>query len=189
VLEVPKTFEVVSDVSDTEIGQVKPGQKALVTVAGETTPLRATITTIQPMASSSSGVEVYPVDALITTDPPDLYAGSSATVEIVTKDVSGVLTVPTGAVHTIGTRHIVDVLKNGKEVPVSVQIGAQGTTATQIVSGITAGEQVVLAKTTAALPGAQTNARRPFGGGGFGPGGFGGGGFGGGGFRPGGFGG
>jgi len=184
VLEVPKTFEVVSDVSDTEIGQVKPGQKALVTVAGETTPLPATITTIQPMASSSSGVEVYPVDALITTDPPDLYAGSSATVEIVTKDVSGVLTVPTGAVHTIGTRHIVDVLRNGKEVPVSVQIGAQGTTATQIVSGITEGEQVVLAETTAALPGASTNARRPFGGGGFGPGGFGGGGF-----RPGGFGG
>jgi len=184
VLEVPKTFEVVSDVSDTEIGQVKPGQKALVTVAGQTTPLPATITTITPMATSSSGVEVYPVDALITTDPPNLYAGSSATVEIVTKDVSHVLTVPTGAVHTIGTRHIVDVLRNGKEVPVSVQIGAQGTTATQIVSGITAGEQVVLAKTTAALPGASTNARRPFGGGGFGPGGFGGGGF-----RPGGFGG
>lgn len=184
VLEVPKTFEVVSDVSDTEIGQVKPGQKALVTVAGETTPLRATITTITPMATSSSGVAVYPVDALITTDPPDLYAGSSATVEIVTKDVSGVLTVPTGAVHTIGTRHVVDVLRNGKEVPVSVQIGAQGTTATQIVSGITEGEQVVLAETTAALPGASTNARRPFGPGGFGPGGFGGGGF-----RPGGFGG
>src|SRR5205807_104167 len=100
---------------------------------------------------------------------------------------SNVLTVPTSAVHTLGSRSVVNVLQGGKSIPHTVTTGATDAARTQITSGLTAGDQVVLANLSASLP--SSNSTRPGGAGGFGGGGFGGGGFGGGGFGGGGFGG
>jgi hypothetical protein len=102
-----------------------------------------------------------------------------------------VLTVPSSAVHTLGTASFVYELGQGKEVEHTVTLGAVGTTLTQITSGLKSGDKVVLANLAAKIPTAGTSTS-PFGGGLGGGGAFritGGGGLGGGGFGGGGFGG
>jgi hypothetical protein len=77
----------------------------------------------------------------------------------------------------VGTSSYVDLLKNGKEVQQTVTVGASGGTYTQIVSGLKAGQEVVIASLRSTVPssGSTTFGRGGFGGGaGFG-GGFGGG--------------
>ena len=89
-----------------------------------------------------------------------------------------VLTVPTSAVHNVGSRSFVNVLEGGKQVAHTVTTGATDPARTEITSGLNQGDQVVLANLNASLP--SGNTTRP-GGGGFGGFGGGGGGFGGGG--------
>jgi len=114
----------------------------------------------------------------------------SADASIIVLQHSDVLTVPSSAVHTLGTESFVYELKGGKEVEHTVGIGAVGTTLTQITSGLKSGTEVVLANLSVPLStGTSTSGGlgglggAGFGGGAgrFGGGGFGGGGFGGGG--------
>jgi hypothetical protein len=81
-----------------------------------------------------------------------------------------------------GTTAFVTVLKNGTATRTRVTTGAVGTLATQIVSGLTVGQTIVLADRAASLPANSSTSTRVFGtgGGGFagfggagGPGGFG----------------
>jgi hypothetical protein len=98
-------------------------------------------------------------------------------VAITLAKVSDAVTVPTSAVEGSGAASFVTVLRDGKPVLVRVTVGATGPVLTQITSGLTVGEQVILADMSTPLP---TNTN-PFaarglttGGGGFGGGGFGG---------------
>jgi hypothetical protein len=55
-----------------------------------------------------------------------------------------VLTVPSTAVHTSGTRTFVDEFVNGRNVRHDVRVGVVGTDVTHIVSGLSDGTQVVV---------------------------------------------
>ena len=83
--------------------------------------------------------------------------GAVASVALVTSSAQGVLAVPTSAVHTNGNRHTVEVLDKGKLTEVTVGVGTVGDTWTQVTSGLTAGQVVVLADLSEALPGSATD--------------------------------
>lgn len=178
------SFNVQASVTDAQIARIKVGDQAVITPNGSTQNVFGTVSQITPLATQSSGVATFPVTIAITGTPPGLFAGASAQVSIVVLQRSDVLTVPTSAVHTIGSRSIVNVLEGGKQVSHVVTTGATDAARTEITSGLSAGDQVVLANLNASVPGNTTN--RPGGGaggfGGFGGGGLGGGGLGGGGF-------
>jgi hypothetical protein len=87
-----------------------------------------------------------------------LFNGAGASVSITVGQVDGVLTVPSSAVKTVGSQSSVQVLTNGVPTTTAVTLGAIGNDLTQIVSGITAGQQVVIADLSAALPTATTTA-------------------------------
>lgn len=86
----------------------------------------------------------------------------------------------TGTGSTQGSRGIVVELKKGKLVPVLVTTGLSNGQFTEILSGLQAGDSVVISQTggttTSSSTGTGTGTRNGFGGGGFGGGGFGGGG-------------
>ncbi len=185
VLESPNSFEVSGQVSDTQISEVKLNQQALVTPAGQTTSLAGKVNQITPMATVTQGVATFPVNVLITQQSPDLYAGASATVQIIVKQATNVLTVPTSSVHSAGSFSFVDVLQSGKSVRKLVTLGASSGIYTEVTSGLQPGDEIIVANRSAALPSASNNfrANRAAGVGGFGgAGGF----VGGGGGRPGG---
>jgi hypothetical protein len=124
--------------------------------------------------TASSGSASYPVTIGLTSAAPTLFAGSDAEVAITLAKVSDAITVPTSAVEGAGAATFVTVMKAGKPVIVRVVTGAAGPVLTQVTSGLTVGEQVILADLGTPLP---TNTN-PFaarslttgGGGGFGGG-------------------
>ncbi len=180
------TWVVDATVSDTQISSINVGQQALVTPSTATAPLFGTVTSVADTATVTSGVASFAVVVSISQtqlgangqiiNASGLFAGASASVEVITKSVSGVLTIPTSAIHTVGSRSIVFVPSGTKEKPVVVTIGATGVPLTQITSGLKAGETVIIANRAIAAATTAGPVRGLFGGGG----GFGGGGFGGG---------
>jgi len=87
-----------------------------------------------------------------------LFNGAGVSVSITVGQVDGVLTVPSSAIKTVGSQSSVQVLTNGVPTTTAVTVGAIGNDLTQILSGVTAGQQVVIADLSAALPTATTTA-------------------------------
>lgn len=142
----PGQYEVSTTIGLSLIDQLEVGDETSVTVNGITTPLTGKVAAVGVLAiAATSGNVTYPVTILLDATAETLYAGSGASVTITLHRVADVLTVPTSAVHTAGGQHSVTVLTNGAEQTVVVQVGAVGTDLTQITSGLTAGQQVVLA--------------------------------------------
>jgi multidrug efflux pump subunit AcrA (membrane-fusion protein) len=169
VLLTPGAFGVTGSISDAQVAQITVGQRARVTPAGGGDTLDGHVTAVAPDATITSGVATYPVT--VTIDQPDssLRDGMSATVSIIVNEVVQVLTVPTSTVHTNATGSYVEVLNNGVEQQVTVTVGAADATRTQILSGVSNGETIVVAAISASAPTTTT-------GGGFGGGLLGGGG-------------
>lgn len=191
------SYVVNATVDDTEVGQVKIGDQAVIVADGSTTSVYGTVTSVALLASSSSSVPSYPVTIGVTGSPSGLYAGASATIDIIVKQLSNVLAVPTTALHFANGKTVVYKLVNGNQVTTTVTTGATSNGQTQILTGLSDGDQVVVpgVQRTAGSGGSGTTGRggiagiggggtgtfRGGGGGGFGGGGLGGGGFGGGG--------
>jgi HlyD family secretion protein len=166
--------EATTTVSVSDVGEIRVGQPATVTLDGSATPINGQVVAIGMLSSTSStGTASYPVTIGLAAGAPTLFAGSDAQVAITLAKVSDAITVPTSAVEGSGAATFVTVLTSGKPVLVRVVLGATGPVLTQVSSGLTIGEQVVLADMSTPLP---TNTN-PFaarglttGGGGFGGG-------------------
>ncbi|MGB7051776.1 MAG: HlyD family efflux transporter periplasmic adaptor subunit [Acidimicrobiales bacterium] len=195
----PGSFVVSTSVDVSDVPSVTVGQAAVVTPDSTNDPLQGKVTSIGLVGTSSDGSTSYPVTIdLNSSNGLQLTSGAEAEVAFVTKHVTNVTTVPSSAVRTIGTIHLLTRYENGKASTVRVTVGVVGDLLTQIQSGVSPGQKIVLADLNEALPGSNTSSTgttgRTLGGGGFGgasglggggfggAGGLGGGGFGGGGF-------
>ncbi|HEV7941919.1 MAG TPA: HlyD family efflux transporter periplasmic adaptor subunit [Solirubrobacteraceae bacterium] len=175
VLSDLSSMQLVVPMSESEIGQVKDGQPATVTIeALEGSKLAAEVTAISMLPTSNSGVVSYDVTFTLDQRIEGLRPGMSATAEVVVKQAEGV-NVPSSAI-TGGT---VTVLHEGKQVRRSVLTGLAGSTSTIVVSGLSAGEQVVLpaARSTSSTSSLLSRLGSRLGGSGLGGGAFRGGGF------------
>jgi macrolide-specific efflux system membrane fusion protein len=170
-------FVVTASVTASDLASVKKGLQAEITPAGAAKPVFGTVESVGLVAeSSTSGSSTFPVVIDVTGKVADVYAGSSADVSIVVKQLQDVLTVPTAAISNSNGKSTVTVVKNGKQHSTVVTIGAVYGPRTQITKGISAGDQVLVQ--TARFGGTttgRTGQQGGFGGGGFGGGGFGGG--------------
>jgi macrolide-specific efflux system membrane fusion protein len=156
--------------TESDVAKVKKGQQASATFdAMQGTRASGKVTEIDQTSTTSNNVVQYGVTVSLTDPPAGLRIGATATVQIVTASAQNVLYVPTAAVRTAGGQSTVTVLSGGKQVPKRVQTGVEGTQGTEIKSGLSEGDQVVIAITSGGT-----------GGGGFPGGGFPGGGLGGG---------
>jgi hypothetical protein len=81
----------------------------------------------------------------VTGDPTGLYAGSTADISIIVKQLNDVVEVPTAAITynpTSGQATVTEV-KGGKDVSVDVTVGEAALGETQITSGVSAGDSIV----------------------------------------------
>jgi multidrug efflux pump subunit AcrA (membrane-fusion protein) len=190
-------MQLVVPMAESSIGKVKVGQPATVTVqALPTEKLAAHVTSISLLPTSNSGVVSYQVTLKLDQLQSGLRDGMSATAQIVVSQAQGAISVPSAAITTRGGSSTVTVVRNGKQVPQTVVTGVVGDSTTQVLSGLTAGEQVaipIVTVSSSSSPGTTGTGTRTgtgAGGGGLGAGGGGlgggGGGLGGGGARPGG---
>lgn len=137
----PNGYEVDATVPTTDIASVKVGQKASVLADGSSGSLAASLTSISPTATTSGFAVTFGLSGTDAT----LRAGTSATVTLTTGSASDAVVVPTSAVHAVGTRSLVEVLDGSTVQPALVTLGVRGPLRTQVLSGLTVGQQVVLA--------------------------------------------
>jgi multidrug efflux pump subunit AcrA (membrane-fusion protein) len=179
-------FKMEVSLSESDIGSVKVGQPATVTVnaaSGEQFAARVTdigVLSSSSSSGSSSSAVSYPVTLSLDQTAKRLKAGMSATADIVTSEVTG-LAVPSQALS--GSTVTVQAA-DGTQTTRRVQTGVVGDATTQVVSGLKVGDKVVVRSTAAALGGAlggsdqaDSAIRSRLGGGGLGGGLGGGGGF------------
>jgi hypothetical protein len=172
VLSNLSSMQLVVALSESEIIHVKAGQIATVTVeALEGRKLAAHVGEVAIESTSSSGAVSYDVTFQLDQMESSLKPGMSATAEVVVKQAEGV-NVPTSAI----SGDQVTVERNGQQVRQRVVTGLAGNTSTIILSGLAAGETVVLpAASTASSSAASLTSKfagRGLGGGGVGgPGG------------------
>jgi macrolide-specific efflux system membrane fusion protein len=137
------SYTVSTTVDDTQVGQVKVGDQAVITPENSTTAVYGTVTSVGLVASSSSTVATFPVTIAITGSPTGLYAGSTATVSIVTKEIVNAVQVPTAAISYSNGQSTVTAVVNGSHVVKSVTTGQVSSGDTQITSGLSSGDKVV----------------------------------------------
>jgi multidrug efflux pump subunit AcrA (membrane-fusion protein) len=135
------SMQLVVALSESEIGSVKAGQPATVTIeALSGAKLAAHVSEVALLSTSSSGGAVsYDVTFQLHQLEAGLKVGMSATAEVVVKQAEGV-NVPTSAI----SGGSVTVKRAGKQVRQRVVTGLAGNTSTIILSGLKAGETVVL---------------------------------------------
>jgi multidrug efflux pump subunit AcrA (membrane-fusion protein) len=135
---------VSTSVTSADLPLLKQGMQAQITPSGSRALVFGTVSTIGVIATSTSGVATFPVTIAVTGSPKGLYAGSSATVAIIVKEIANALTVPTAAIRTEGGKTVVSKLIDGAGVTTPVQVGMVQGSSTQVTSGLAEGDQVVV---------------------------------------------
>jgi multidrug efflux pump subunit AcrA (membrane-fusion protein) len=161
-----KSFEATGTLTSTQVPLVKVGSNAEVAVDGTTGTIDGSVTQVGPVQSGESGYS-YPVVVTLPASANNLFSGSSANISIVTGEKKDVLAVPTSAVTTSGTQSFVQVLSGGKPVDKPIKVGIVGGVYTQVLTGLTRGEAVILANYATPVPASNTATLGGFGGGAF----------------------
>jgi multidrug efflux pump subunit AcrA (membrane-fusion protein) len=165
----PTAFEVKVGLPESDAIKVKPGQQASTTLDALTgTTLTGTVTSIDDTATVTSNVVTYNALVSVTNPPADAKSGMTANVTITTLSKDNVLEVATAAVQTQAGNSYVNKLVNGRVVQTDVTTGLQGDSNTEIVSGLSQGDQVVVnTGTVSSTSGTRTSGGNgTFGGGG-----------------------
>ena len=177
-----KKMQVLADVDEADIGDVRPGESVTFTVdAYPDDTFQGTVQQVRLGGSTSNNVVTYKV--VISTSNADLKLkpGMTANVTIYTQQKSGVLSVPTKALRftpakeTVGKMKIKDIsnaknkvwtIEGNNIVAHQVNIGMSDGTHTQIVSGVKQGQKVITGvdvKTdAAAADGSNSSESSPF---------------------------
>lgn len=151
-------YQIQVSIPLTEIELIKTGQRVSVSVNGTTEKLPGSVSMIGVLDDSSTSTPSYPVTVVLERAKQTLFDGMGASLIINVGAADDVLTVPSSAVSTAGSRHTVTVLEGGKTSVVTVGIGLVGPVRTQITSGLKAGQVVVLANVDEPLPTSSANA-------------------------------
>lgn len=152
IIVISDRLIVKADVDETDIGQIKIGQKALVGLdAYDDVTVSAEVDHISFESELVNNVNIYSVDILPVEIPTVFRSGMSANVEVVIADKTGVVLLPVKAiVYRDGNPFVL--IKNdvGDVVSVPVKIGIQSGDMIEILEGISSSD-IVLIKNAGSL--------------------------------------
>ncbi|MGY8677305.1 HlyD family efflux transporter periplasmic adaptor subunit, partial [Bradyrhizobium sp. UFLA05-153] len=147
----PLDLEIVADLLSTDAVQIKVGAPVRIDGWGGQ-PIRGKVVRVDPagfLKVSALGIEEQRVRVTIDfVDPPEawLQLGHEyrVIVHVTTWSASDVMTVPVSALFRQGDQWAVFADENGRARTVSVRIGHRNNRLAEVVSGLTAGERVIV---------------------------------------------
>ena len=145
VLDNVDSFEVVVPFEESDAVRLAPNQR--VDVRFDAVPdltLPGTVVAVSPTASALSGVISYYATISLNQGDPRLRSGQTAQAAVVTDELREVLAVPNSAIRRQGGRTQVTVQRFDGPRVVDVTTGAVGDSLTQVLSGLSEGDEVVL---------------------------------------------
>jgi len=137
--------QVQAEFSEADVASLAIGQKAAITLGSRTDAFTGKVSQISPSGTSSGQLVRYTAMIAFDDPPADLLYGQSANVVVTTDSAANVLYVASLAV-TIesGSTATVTVSASGRTEARSVQIGLSGDQYTEIKSGLSEGDKVVV---------------------------------------------
>lgn len=159
--------QAIINLSEIDVTKVAVDQKATLTLdAFPDKTFTGKVSSINTSGTASSGVTSYPVTITFDTAPKNMYQNMAVNATIITDVQNNVLMVPSAAVQTANGESIVRVLKNGKPEAIPVELGSANDTEVEVLSGISAGDTVIIGQTGGQVGGASgPQSASPFGGG------------------------
>jgi multidrug efflux pump subunit AcrA (membrane-fusion protein) len=152
-------LQVVAGFSEGDAASIKVGAAATATISAlPGVSLPAKVIAIDSTATTVSNVVTYNVTFALQGTDAKLKPGMTADVAVVTAERDNALHVPTTAVTGNGANAQVTVLRSGKQVATPVVAGLKGDDATEITSGLRAGDTVVLPTLSLAGLGASSSS-------------------------------
>ena len=131
-----------AEVPEREVPNIRVGQTVRVTTEGDPNVYTGRIARLSPSITPQN--RMLMVEAEVKNTNGALRPGSFARAEIVTDDRGMSLTVPTRAIINFAGIEKIIVVKDGKAVEKSITTRRRTTEWTEVVSGVTVGEAVVL---------------------------------------------
>ena len=155
------------NISEIDVSKVKPGQKATIKLDSITDKtFTGKVVSVDRIGTVTSGVTNYPVVIRFDTEAPEVLPNMAATANIILETKDNVLLIPSSAIQRQGTQNVVRLMKGKKEQTVTVETGLTSDTQTEILSGLSEGDEVVISTITSS--GTQQGGGSVFGGGGAG---------------------
>ncbi|MCX6383251.1 MAG: efflux RND transporter periplasmic adaptor subunit [Actinobacteria bacterium] len=149
VTVISSDFVIRTDIEETDIGKIKPGQEVDITLdAYPDEIVKGVVDKISPVSKNTAGV----ISFQVTIKPEDakpglLKFGISANATIYTSKIENVILVPSLAVFEENGKSYVWVLNEKKEASqIEVKTGASNFENTEIKSGVNEGDEILLSK-------------------------------------------
>lgn len=138
-------LQVSISVPESEIASLEVGQGAEVSFpAVDGAQAKGEITSIDPAGTTSNSVVTFGVAVRLTDVPEGIRLGQTASVSVTTATATDAVAVPSTAVTTTGGRATVTLMTGGEQVVTPVELGVVGDSFTQVTSGVSLGDEVVL---------------------------------------------
>jgi HlyD family secretion protein len=129
-----------ANVGERDVASIRTGSSvAVTTTAGQTLTTR--VTSVFPFVDQGSRTAV--VEAVVANGDRRLLPGQYVTMQLVTGERAGAMTVPRGAVARLGGGAKVWVVSDGRAEPRDVTTGFESADRVEIVRGLTGSERVV----------------------------------------------
>ena len=145
-------YQIVLSVDEIDVGTIATGQEAIITL--ETWPddeIGSKVTAIAPSGSSDGNIVSYDVTLQLAESELPILVGMTANAKLITASHENVLLVPNAAItadREAGTYSVNLITKDADGRPssekVAVTIGLKDNSFTQIISGLSEGDEVII---------------------------------------------
>jgi HlyD family secretion protein len=154
-------LRVKLSIDETDIARVKVGQEVAINLdAYPDVTIKARVTDVAAVATLTQGVVTYLVTVTLTPEDVPVKIGMTANANIVVAHRENVLLVPNRAVRALGNKRLVTVPRGqGQTEDVEVKLGMANDQETEVVSGVSEGQPLVISNVQSLNP-----ALSPFGG-------------------------
>lgn len=147
VIETGSAFQAEAFVSEMDVQKVLPGAKVKISLdALPGLEVEGVVATVDPSATIMLGVVNYKIKIALPVEVAGLKSAMTADLEILTDKRENVLFVPRKAVTKTDAEYTVKILAdNAKDFTERVvEVGLVGDSETEIISGLTEGDKIVL---------------------------------------------
>ena len=140
------TLQIEAQASETDVVDLAVDQDASITFdALDDITLDGHICEIESVGILVQGVPSYPVRVCLDTTDTRVRVGLTATVNVGTGRIENVLLLPSRAISLINDKHTVTLLlADNRPVETQVTVGESSGGMTEIVTGLTEGQRVLL---------------------------------------------
>ena len=137
---------IIADVDETDIGAVKLGQS--VTITADAFPgksFQGKVQRIAPQGKVEKSITIFKVKIEVLGSGKNILKPMmSSNIEIVTARASDTLYISRGAMRQNETGFYVVILEEGKPIKIPVETGIENPIHTQVLSGLSEGQKVIL---------------------------------------------